>query len=269
MVWLIDEAAHAVFDGTSWQITAVSSGGDMSKATYDGANIAEQLVGVSASQTLTNKTINASNNTISNISLSSSVTGILPAANGGTGVSAPGASGNVLTSNGTAWVSAAPAAGSGIVVATAQATTSGTAKDFTSLPAGIKLFRISLNEVSTNGASSMIIQLGDSGGIEATGYLGASSQMNTAVTSSNFTTGAGMLGASAGNISHGVVEFTLLDSTTNTWSWAGFIAQSNGAQTVTTAGSKSLSDVLTQVRFTTVGGTDSFDLGKVGLQYQT
>jgi hypothetical protein len=37
------------------------------------------------SQTLTNKTISGSNNTLSNISLASSVTGTLPVANGGTG----------------------------------------------------------------------------------------------------------------------------------------------------------------------------------------
>jgi hypothetical protein len=38
-----------------------------------------------AAQTLTNKTISGSNNTLSNISLASSVTGTLPVANGGTG----------------------------------------------------------------------------------------------------------------------------------------------------------------------------------------
>jgi hypothetical protein len=37
--------------------------------------------------------------------LTSDVSGVLPAANGGTGLSAPGTSGNVLASNGTAWVS--------------------------------------------------------------------------------------------------------------------------------------------------------------------
>lgn len=41
---------------------------------------------------------------------STHVTGVLPVANGGTGLSAPGTSGNVLTSNGSAWVSSAPAA---------------------------------------------------------------------------------------------------------------------------------------------------------------
>ena len=41
--------------------------------------------------------------------LQSNVTGVLPAANGGTGLNAAGTSGNVLTSNGTAWTSVAAA----------------------------------------------------------------------------------------------------------------------------------------------------------------
>ena len=43
--------------------------------------------------------------------LTSDVSGILPADNGGTGLSSPGTSGNVLASNGTAWVSSPSAAG--------------------------------------------------------------------------------------------------------------------------------------------------------------
>jgi hypothetical protein len=39
-----------------------------------------------------------------------SATGVLSAANGGTGLTSPGTSANVLTSNGTTWVSSAPAA---------------------------------------------------------------------------------------------------------------------------------------------------------------
>lgn len=48
--------------------------------------------------------------TLSGVDLTSQVTGTLPAANGGTGLTSAGTSGNVLTSNGTAWVSSAPAA---------------------------------------------------------------------------------------------------------------------------------------------------------------
>lgn len=54
---------------------------------------------------LTNKTIAFGSNTF---------TGALAAANGGTGLTSPGTSGNVLTSNGTGWVSSTPAAGTAI-----------------------------------------------------------------------------------------------------------------------------------------------------------
>jgi hypothetical protein len=45
---------------------------------------------LTGSQTLTNKTINGSNNTITNISLTTGVTGTLPVANGGTGITSLG-----------------------------------------------------------------------------------------------------------------------------------------------------------------------------------
>lgn len=44
---------------TSDNVTAPTIGGDMLKATYDPANIAQQLVGTAAVQTLTNKTLTA------------------------------------------------------------------------------------------------------------------------------------------------------------------------------------------------------------------
>ena len=71
------------------------------------------LVGADTTQTLTNKTINGSNNTISNVSLSAAVTGTLPITSGGTGQTSASAafdalapsqgsnSGKYLTTNGT------------------------------------------------------------------------------------------------------------------------------------------------------------------------
>lgn len=75
--------------GTSGQVLVTNSGetgvewatasgtGDMIAATYDPATISEQLVGLTATQTLTNKTIDADNNTISNIALGAEATGAL------------------------------------------------------------------------------------------------------------------------------------------------------------------------------------------------
>jgi hypothetical protein len=46
------------------------------------------------------------------VTAGNNITGTLAAFNGGTGLTAPGTTGNVLTSNGSAWVSSAPAGGS-------------------------------------------------------------------------------------------------------------------------------------------------------------
>jgi len=61
------------------------------------------------------------------------VAGVLPAGNGGTGLSSPGASGNVLTSDGTGWTTAAPTGGGGGGAANAGVTSVPTAAGVTLL----------------------------------------------------------------------------------------------------------------------------------------
>jgi hypothetical protein len=88
--------------------------------------------GITLSGTVTSSGSLTLGGTLSNVSLTTQVTGTLPVGNGGTGatsltannvllgngtsalqVVAPGTTGNVLTSNGTTWVSSAPAASGG------------------------------------------------------------------------------------------------------------------------------------------------------------
>ena len=57
------------------------------------------------------------------------------------------------------------------VMGTVTATTSGTTKDFTSIPAGVKEIVMSFQGMSTNGTGDYLLQLGDSGGIETSGYV--------------------------------------------------------------------------------------------------
>jgi hypothetical protein len=82
--------AVALFDGTSGKILKNSA-----KVAPSGA-----FVGTTDSQTLTNKTISGTNNTLSGINLESQITGTLPVANGGTGVTS--LSGVVIGNGGSA-----------------------------------------------------------------------------------------------------------------------------------------------------------------------
>lgn len=152
------------------------------------------------------------------------------------------------------------------VLGTATATTSGTAIDFTGIPATVTQIVVSLMGVSTNGTSNLIVQLGDSGGIETTGYLGGGI---TAGTTANFTTGLGVTAVfGAAFVYHGSIIITLAEVSTNTWVSAATGGFSNSAAGSHCGCSKSTSAVLDRIRLTTVNGTDTFDLGKVNILYQ-
>jgi hypothetical protein len=148
---------------------------------------------------------------------------------------------------------------------TSVASTSGTSIDFTSIPSWVKRITVMFSGVSTNGSSHSLIQLGDSGGVEVTGYLASSSDYTG---SAGYTTGFGIYSGGASNIHHGVVTFALLNSSTNTWSCSGVINNSSGNFVISMAGSKPLSDVLDRIRITTVNGTDAFDAGSINILYE-
>lgn len=155
----------------------------------------------------------------------------------------------------------------GITLGTPVASTSGTSIDFTGLPAGTKRVTINFSGVSTNGTGGWIIQIGDSGGIENTGYLGAGS--NEGGNSwSNYTTGFGLNISTAATVVHGWVTLCLENSSANTWTAFGMVGRSDSNNAHSTAGAKSLSAALDRVRITTVAGTDAFDAGEINISYE-
>jgi hypothetical protein len=155
-----------------------------------------------------------------------------------------------------------------LVLSTLQATTSGTSKDFTSIPSWVKKITISFSGVSTSGTSIPMIRLGDAGGFEDTGYLGSATNANgSSVT--NFTTGFNFAAShAAAAVMHGIATLALLDATSNTWTFSSNIGLSDSVNLYQSAGSKSLSETLTQIRLTTVNGTDTFDGGSVNILYE-
>jgi hypothetical protein len=154
--------------------------------------------------------------------------------------------------------------------ATAVASTSGTAIDFTGIPSWVKRVTVMFNGVSTNGASiPWLIQIGDSGGIENTGYLASTSRISATPNGSSSTSGFPIrFDNVATNICHGSITITLLNLSTNSWIASGVFANTNLSETSTVAGSKSLSATLDRVRVTTDGGTDTFDAGTINIMYE-
>lgn len=152
-------------------------------------------------------------------------------------------------------------------LATAQASTSGTSIDFTGIPSWVRRITIMFAEVSTNGTNDVLVRLGDAGGIEDTGYVSTSNTFNTsnATTGVTRTDGFAMYYSSAAHLLTGHMLLTKIDG--NLWvsSHFGKLTTTNA---IGGAGSKTLSDTLTQVRITTVGGTNTFDAGTINVSYE-
>jgi hypothetical protein len=153
---------------------------------------------------------------------------------------------------------------SAIVSGTAVASTSGTSIDFTSIPSWVKRITVMFNGVSTNGSSAQQVQLGDSGGIGTSGYAGV---VGTRGGDTFYTNGFLVnRGNTASSTASGSLVLTLVSG--NIWVGSG----TNGANASDApsffGGTKTLSDTLTQLRITTVNGTDTFDAGSINILYE-
>lgn len=144
-----------------------------------------------------------------------------------------------------------------------------TSVDFTSIPSTAKRITVIFSGVSTSGTSGVIIQVGTSSGIEATGYLGATTiaVSGAANTGTTAITGFSVISApSAASVIHGTVTLYYVGS--NLWVSSSALGLSNAAQAVIGGGSKTLSGTLDRLKITTVTGSDTFDLGSINIIYE-
>jgi hypothetical protein len=173
-----------------------------------------------------------------------------------------------LTLDGSASVTINSGAILGITSGTAQASTSGTSIDFTGIPSWVKRVTVMLAGVSTNGTSSLQIQVGG-GSVQTSGYLGACGYITGTPVTVQFTTGFGIANSvGTGSIQHGALTLSLLDSTTNTWVASGVLSLSDSNVVFCTSGRKVVTTALDRVRLTTANGTDTFDAGTVNILYE-
>lgn len=156
-----------------------------------------------------------------------------------------------------------------LVSGTAVASTSGTAIDFTGIPSWVKRITVMFDGVSTNGSSRVQVQLGDSGGVETTGYSSVANVIATATVGTAATSSTGFLTDSMGgasNVRAGSLIISNLSS--NIWVMQGNMSDLSNVIIGFTAGSKTLSATLDRVRITTVNGTDAFDAGSINILYE-
>jgi len=153
-----------------------------------------------------------------------------------------------------------------LISGTVVASTSGTSIDFTSIPSWVKRITVMFNGVSTNGSSFGLVQLGDSGGVENTGYTGSVAFSGGSSTGANPTTGFGFGNNSASFTFSG--NMTITNVSGNIWAAACVGGSTNSSLACLGGGNKTLSAVLDRVRITTVNGTDTFDAGSINILYE-
>tara|TARA_R100001443_G_scaffold23095_1_gene35281 strand:- start:290 stop:1015 length:726 start_codon:yes stop_codon:yes gene_type:complete len=176
-----------------------------------------------------------------------------------------GSLGNVLTSSG---AGAPPTMAMPSTITSDTSVGTGNTYDITGIPAGVRCVHILFEGVSTASTSEILVQLGDAGGIETSGYVSEGVHLTNGSVAGVVSSTAGFLMSyhGASQSLSGIMDLYLKDAANFTW------VSSHNARVATTivlngAGVKSLSAALTQIRITTVNGSQAFDAGTVALQY--
>ena len=121
-----------------------------------------------------------------------------------------------------------------------------------------------MQDVSLSGGDNLLVQLGDAGGIEATGY----DQKATLSSGSGTTlsTGFAVYRSSTTEAMSGMMRLVRTSGASHIW-FADHSMVGSTTWASIGAGTKTLSDTLTQVRITRTGA-NTFDLGEVQVGYR-
>ena len=194
-----------------------------------------------------------------------------PAVSGTTTLTLPATSGTVLTTATgqtlTSPVIAGTPTGVGVLTAGTAVTASGTSVDFTSIPSWVKRITVMFSGVSTNGSSSLQVQIGSttfttSGYTSTSGNAYGTNLVAVASSSTGFVTQFAS-GSSARN-----GQMIIANITSNTWISSHMLGDVSGQGGCVGGGTVGLSGTLDRVRITTVNGTDAFDAGSINILFE-
>lgn len=151
--------------------------------------------------------------------------------------------------------------------ATAQATTTGTFKEFTGIPAWARRITLSLWFVSTTGTANILVQLGTGGVPVQAGYTGHSVfSWASGIVPVSSTAGIPIFN-NANSYSHfGQITFTNVGG--NAWVASGQLVTGGTQGAIVSGGFIELAGVLDYLRIVTANGTDAFDAGAVNISWE-
>lgn len=156
---------------------------------------------------------------------------------------------------------------SGLIVPGSATSVGGlTALDYTSIPSWVKRITVQFHSFKPGGTSTPILQIGGSGGIETSSYLGATIDNGAGELLSSGFRLARTAVHDANSIYHGSVVLEHLNNTT--WVVRGALSRSNTATGSVISGSHDVTTTLDRLRVTTVGGTDVWTSGIINIHYE-
>ena len=151
--------------------------------------------------------------------------------------------------------------------ATAKASTSGVAVEFTGIPSWVRRVTVLFNGVSTNGVNNILVQIGTGGSPTSSGYAGYSVfSWASGVVPVSSTAGFPVFNNAASYNHYG--ELVLTNISGNTWVASGQFATAGTQGSTVSGGSVTLAGVLNYLRIVAANGTDAFDAGSINLFYE-
>lgn len=139
--------------------------------------------------------------------------------------------------------------------------------DFTGLPSIAKRIVLAFTGLSTSGTGGPFVQLGDSGGIETSGYVGTTFNLQSGGTTGTINVTSGYVINTAWSAATTISGMLILMKVVNTWVGVLMCGQESAPTFHGCVAAKATSSTLTTVRLL-AGGADSFDGGTAALYWE-